>query len=75
MLKQETEESFLNLPALRKGSLVKTKILSPNGLHRAEVKDVVVRDGVKFAIGVNWEFPETDLIVIRPPIKERDPRL
>lgn len=74
MIQYDAKYSLAPLPDLRKGSLVKTKTLSPQGLHRVEVMDVVERNGEKWAIGVNWEFPAKDLIVIRPPAKPRKPR-
>lgn len=53
---------------MARGALVRTRTISPRGVHKAEVRETFRRDGRLWAAGPGWEFPQEDLEVIRGPI-------
>jgi hypothetical protein len=50
------------------GALVRTVRKWPGGIYRAEVSDIVSRDGNRVAIVCGREWLPADLIVLRPPV-------
>jgi hypothetical protein len=50
------------------GALVRTVRTWPGGIYRAEVSDIVSRDGNRVAIVCGREWFPADLIVLRPPV-------
>jgi hypothetical protein len=51
------------------GALVQTVRKWPGGIHRAEVSDIVTRDGNTRAIVCGQEWIPAELIVLRPPVR------
>jgi hypothetical protein len=53
---------------VRPGALVRTVDLWPGGIYRAEVSNIVTRDGNRLAVVCGREWLPADLIVLRPPV-------
>lgn len=53
---------------VRTGALVCTARVWAGGIYRAEVSDVVIRDGDRRAVVCGREWRPAELIVLRPPI-------
>ena len=51
------------------GALVCTVRIWPGGIHRAQVSDIVTRDGDRVAVVCSQEWLPAELIVLRPPIR------
>ena len=65
------EDLRVSRAALVPGDIVRTRRASPDGLHRAVVREVFVRDGRLWGAGPGWAFSVGELEVIRPAIKVR----
>lgn len=53
---------------IRTGALVCTARKWPGGIYRAEISDVVTRDGETRAVVCGREWRPAELIVLRPPV-------